>query len=68
MEEILNLLPLAFVASALAIGAIVHGGVTAMGRNPEASDKIMPLIVMGMAFVEAIAIYALVIALIAKFV
>ncbi|MBU0974930.1 ATP synthase F0 subunit C [Patescibacteria group bacterium] len=68
MEKILPLLPFAFMASALAIGIIAHGSITAIGRNPEASDKVQTPMIMGMAFAEAIAIYVLVIALIAKFV
>ena len=39
----------------------------AVGRNPEASSKIQGLAVFGMAFAEAIAIYALVVALIIGF-
>ena len=40
----------------------------AIGRNPEAASKIQTNMVLGMAFAEAIAIYALVVALILKFV
>ena len=68
MEAILPLLPLAFIGSALGIAIIVYGSVTAIGRNPEASDRINTPMIMGLAFAEAIAIYALVIALLAKFV
>ena len=39
-----------------------------MGRNPEASGKIQTAMILGIAFAEAIAIYALVVALIIKFV
>jgi len=34
----------------------------AIGRNPEASGKILPAMLLGMAFAEAIAIYALILA------
>jgi F-type H+-transporting ATPase subunit c len=34
----------------------------AIGRNPGASDKILPPMLVGMAFAEAIAIYVLVLA------
>jgi F-type H+-transporting ATPase subunit c len=38
-----------------------------IGRNPEAADKVQTSMILGMAFAEAIAIYALVTALIIKF-
>jgi len=49
---------------ALAIGLIGAKAVEAMGRNPEAADKILPAMLVGMAFAEAITIYALVLAFI----
>ena len=67
------------IASAIAIGlgAIVPGigigllagkALEAVGRNPEASGKIQSMMILAIAFAEAIAIYALVVALIIKFV
>jgi F-type H+-transporting ATPase subunit c len=53
---------------AIGIGMIVSKGLEAIGRNPEASGKIQTNMILGVAFAEAIAIYALVIALILKFV
>ncbi|OGD85892.1 hypothetical protein A2696_03480 [Candidatus Curtissbacteria bacterium RIFCSPHIGHO2_01_FULL_41_13] len=47
---------------ALAIGLIGFKAMEAMGRNPEASGKILPAMLIGMAFAEAIAIYALILA------
>lgn len=47
---------------AIGIGLIGMKAMEAIGRNPEASNKIMPAMLLGMAFAEAIAIYALVIA------
>jgi F-type H+-transporting ATPase subunit c len=47
---------------------IAAKGLEAIGRNPEAASKIQTNMILGMAFAEAIAIYALVIALILKFV
>lgn len=52
---------------ALAIGWITSKAVEAMGRNPEASSDIRTAMILGAAFAEAIAIYALVISLIIKF-
>ncbi len=52
----------------LAIGILVGKAMEAIGRNPEAAPKIQTVMILGAAFAEAIAIYALVIALIIKFV
>jgi len=56
------------IAPALAIGMIGSKAVEAIGRNPEAAAKIQNNLILGFAFAEAIAIYALVVALILKFV
>jgi F-type H+-transporting ATPase subunit c len=47
---------------ALAIGFIGAKAMEAVGRNPEASGKILPAMLLGMAFAEAIAIYSLILA------
>ena len=47
---------------ALAIGLIGMKAMEAIGRNPDASAKILPAMLLGMAFAEAIAIYALILA------
>ena len=56
------------IAPALAIGMLVSSGLQAIGRNPEAASKIQTNMILGAAFAEAIAIYALVVSLILKFV
>jgi F-type H+-transporting ATPase subunit c len=53
---------------ALAIGMIGAKSAEAIGRNPEAADKIQTAMILTVAFAEAIAIYSLVVALIIKFV
>lgn len=53
---------------ALAIGIVASKAVEAIGRNPEAAGSIQTNMILGLAFAEAIAIYALVVALIIKFV
>lgn len=53
---------------ALAIGMITSRGLEAIGRNPEAASDVRTSMILGLAFAEAIAIYALVTALIIKFV
>ena len=56
------------IAPAVSIGWIGSKSVEAIGRNPEAAPKIQTLAILAIAFAEAIAIYALVVALIIKFV
>lgn len=56
------------IGPALAIGMLVSKGLEAIGRNPEASSKIQTNMILGAAFAEAVAVYALVVALILKFV
>lgn len=52
----------------LGIGILAAKAMEAIGRNPEAAGKIQVPMLIAMAFTEAIAIYALVVALIIKFV
>lgn len=52
----------------LAIGSLAGKAMESIGRNPEAASKIQTAMILSIAFAEAIAIYALVIALIIKFV
>ncbi len=52
------------IVPAMSIGYIGAKAVEAMGRNPEASGRILPAMLLGMAFAEAIAIYSLIIAFI----
>lgn len=47
---------------ALGIGLIGMKAMEALGRNPEANGKILPAMLLAMAFAEAIAIYALILA------
>lgn len=47
---------------ALAIMWIGGKAMDAIGRNPEAAGKILPPMLLGMAFAEAIAIYSLILA------
>ncbi|MDQ3008879.1 MAG: ATP synthase F0 subunit C [bacterium] len=56
------------IGPALAIGIATASGLQAIGRNPEAAGKIQTNMILGLAFAEAIAIYALVVSLILKFV
>lgn len=49
------------IGPALSIGRIGAKAMEAIGRNPESVDKLFVPMLLGMAFAEAIAIYALVI-------
>ena len=59
---------LGMITPAISIGWIGSKGLDAIGRNPEAAGKVQTSMILAIAFSEAIAIYALVIALIIKFV
>jgi len=52
----------------IGIGIIGGKAVEAIGRNPDASSQIQTNMILAIAFAEAVAIYALVVALIIKFV
>ena len=55
-------------APAIAIGMLAGKAMEAIGRNPEAAGPIQQNMILAIAFAEAIAIYALVIAIIILFV
>jgi F-type H+-transporting ATPase subunit c len=56
------------IGPGIGVGLVGSKAMEAMGRNPEAADIVRTNMILGMAFAEAIAIYALVVALIIKFV
>ncbi|MBI4837106.1 MAG: ATP synthase F0 subunit C [Candidatus Portnoybacteria bacterium] len=56
------------IGPGLGIGLIGSKAVEAIGRNPEATSKVQTAMILAIVFAEAIAIYALVVALILKFV
>lgn len=56
------------IVPAGAIGYIGANGLRAIGRNPEAAPQVQTAMILAIAFAEAIAIYALVVALVIKFV
>ncbi len=58
---------LGVIGPGIGIGLIVAGALEAMGRNPEASGKIQATMFIGIAFTEALAIFALVIAFVVKY-
>jgi F-type H+-transporting ATPase subunit c len=50
------------IGPGIGIGLIGAKAVEAMGRNPEASGKVIPIMLVSMGFAEALAIYSLVFA------
>lgn len=46
----------------IGVGLIGAKAMEAIGRNPDASGKIIPIMIVAMGFAEAIAIYSLVFA------
>ena len=53
---------IAAFGAALGQGRAVAAAMESIGRNPNASDRIQTPMIIGIAFMEALAIYALVIA------
>jgi F-type H+-transporting ATPase subunit c len=56
------------IGPGIGIGLLGAGAMQAIGRNPEATAQIQINMMLGIVFAEAVAIYALVAALIIKFV
>lgn len=59
---------LGVIGPGIGLGLIGSRAVEALGRNPEAENKIRNLMILAMGLVEALAIFALLIAIIIKFV
>lgn len=51
----------------IGIGILVSKALEGIARNPEAASKIQSTMILGIVFVEALAIFALVVAFIIKF-
>lgn len=55
------------IGPGIGIGLIGLGALNALGRNPSAGSEIQKLMILAITFAEALAIFALVIALIIRF-
>jgi F0F1-type ATP synthase membrane subunit c/vacuolar-type H+-ATPase subunit K len=55
------------VGSGVGIGNIFSSFITAVGRNPAARDEVFTMTMLGFALVEALALFALVVALVILF-
>jgi ATP synthase F0 subunit c len=56
------------IGAGAGVGIVVGGAVQGIARNPDAAGAIQTNMILGIAFAEAVAIYALVVALIILFV
>ncbi len=56
------------IGPGIGIGILAAKAMESLGRNPEAAGLIQTNMILAIAFAEAIAIYALVVAVIIKFV
>ncbi|GAC1646798.1 MAG: hypothetical protein NVS4B12_14120 [Ktedonobacteraceae bacterium] len=56
------------IGPGIGIGLAAAGALNSIGRNPEAAPIIQTNMILALAFAEAIAIYALVIALLIQFI
>ncbi|MEX1052391.1 MAG: ATP synthase F0 subunit C [Patescibacteria group bacterium] len=55
------------IGPGIGIGIVAGKAVEALGRNPDAEASIRATMILGIAFTEALAIFALVIALLIRF-
>ncbi len=58
---------LGVIGPGIGLGILVSKALEAIGRNPEASSTIQTTMFIGIAFTEALAIFALVVGFIIKF-
>lgn len=58
---------LGVIGAAIGVGLIGSSAMQAIGRNPEATGKIVPNMILAIAFAEALGILAIVVAFIIKF-
>lgn len=58
---------LGVIGPGIGLGILVSKALEAIGRNPEASGTIQTTMFIGIAFTEALAIFALVVGFIIKF-
>lgn len=58
---------LGVIGPGIGIGIVAGKAVEALGRNPDAEGSIRATMILGIAFTEGLAIFALVIALLIRF-
>ncbi len=52
--------------AALGAGLVASAAMNALGRNPEKVNEIRTLMILGISFIDALAIIAIIVAIIAK--
>jgi F-type H+-transporting ATPase subunit c len=74
MEQSIKLIAMALaiglgaIGPGLGIGIIAAKATEAIGRNPDAENKVRTIMLLGIVFTESIAIFALVVSLIIRFI
>lgn len=70
MEELAFGLTYAIPAAFAALGAglVASAAVNALGRNPEKVNEIRTMMILGISFIDALAIIGIIVAIIAKFI
>ena len=63
-----GLVMLGAIGPGIGIGLLAQGAMQAIGRNPDAAGQVQTNMILAIVFAEAIAIYALVVALVILFV
>lgn len=58
---------LGVIGPGIGIGIIAGKAVEAIGRNPDAESNVRTMMILGIAFTEGLAIFALVMALLIRF-
>lgn len=58
---------LGVLGPAIGVGMIGSKAMDAIGRNPEASGKVIPNMILAIAFAEALGIFAILVGFIIKF-
>lgn len=58
---------LAAIGPGIGMGNAVAAYINAVARQPEADNKVKPMLFVGLAFMEVLAIYAILMAFLAKF-
>ncbi|MDQ7824814.1 MAG: ATP synthase F0 subunit C [Candidatus Eremiobacteraeota bacterium] len=59
---------IATIGPGLGQGNAVARAMEAIGRNPEAQSKILPTLLIGLAFMESLVLYALLVSLVLLFI
>lgn len=59
---------LAALGTGLGMGSAISGALTGVSRNPSVAPRIMTMMILGLALIESLAIYSLVVSILLLFV